>query len=402
VQTKFLGGQCDVIVATVAFGMGIDKADVRTVIHLGLPGSVEGYYQEIGRAGRDGNPAKAILLHSFSDQKTHEFFFDRDYPESSELKRIYDLLTATPLPKEELSRKLHNLDPDVFEKALEKLWIQGGAIVDPEENVSKGNATWSRAYHEQREYKKHALRQMLQFAESHSCRMLYFIKHFGDHTDATRPCGICDRCGGAEDAHLLSSLRKISREERDRVVGILAAFTETRSLAAGRLFETLQRQEPKLPRSEFERILKVLAQVRWISIEEDSFEKEGRTIAYRRISLTREGSQVKGHDIDALEITESNLTSAPKKSKKKASKIPAASGEDHSPVFERLRAWRLRQAKEKGVPAFRILSDRVLHAVVEHRPQSIEDLLQVHGLGPKLCDRYGQAILDCLQNSSYR
>src|SRR5439155_3386690 len=80
VQSAFLAGDVDVVVATIAFGMGIDKADVRTVLHTALPATLEGYYQEIGRAGRDGLPARAVLLCSDADRKTHEFFLARDYP----------------------------------------------------------------------------------------------------------------------------------------------------------------------------------------------------------------------------------------------------------------------------------------------------------------------------------
>ena len=89
VQTAFQAGKLDVVVATIAFGMGIDKADIRTVIHAGLPGTLEGYYQEIGRAGRDGAPSRTYLMHSYADQRTHGFFLNRDYPPVEHLNQVF-------------------------------------------------------------------------------------------------------------------------------------------------------------------------------------------------------------------------------------------------------------------------------------------------------------------------
>ena len=134
-QDEFLSGKLEVIVATIAFGMGIDKPNIRSVIHTALPGSIEAYYQEIGRAGRDGEPSRAILMHSYADRYTHDFFFERDYPDVKLLDQIYGRLRAEPQPRE-LSRSRAACRATCFEKALEKLWTHGGATVDASDNLS--------------------------------------------------------------------------------------------------------------------------------------------------------------------------------------------------------------------------------------------------------------------------
>jgi DNA topoisomerase-3 len=127
VQHAFLEGRLEAVVATVAFGMGIDKPDIRTVIHTALPASLEAYYQEIGRAGRDGELSRTVLMHSYADRYTHDFFFAREYPEVATLDKLYQLLTAEPQPKAALAKRMQ-MDPDSFDTALEKLWIHGCSI----------------------------------------------------------------------------------------------------------------------------------------------------------------------------------------------------------------------------------------------------------------------------------
>src|SRR5258705_5721014 len=182
-QATFLGGQLQVIVATIAFGMGIDKADVRTVVHTALPSSIESYYQEIGRAGRDGKTSRAVLFHGFVDLRTHEHFLARDYPEVDVLERVFRALATRFEPRAELQRELR-MDPDTLEKALEKLWIHGGAQVDADENTARGRASWREPYEAQVRHKRAQLDQIRRFSESRGCRMVHLVRHFGDEDDS--------------------------------------------------------------------------------------------------------------------------------------------------------------------------------------------------------------------------
>ncbi|MDB4975740.1 MAG: topoisomerase, partial [Myxococcaceae bacterium] len=193
VQSAFLSGQLDVVVATIAFGMGVDKADVRTVVHLSSSASVEAYYQEIGRAGRDGKPSLALLLCSFGDRRTHEFFFERDYPHASELERVYEQLGAAPVSKGSLARLL-KLEEPALDAIIDKLWAHGGARIDHEGGVTQGSADFRRTYPKHRASRAAQLAHMARYLQTHDCRMLALVAHFGDTDDSGAPCGLCDRC----------------------------------------------------------------------------------------------------------------------------------------------------------------------------------------------------------------
>ena len=304
-QNLFSNGKFEVIVATVAFGMGIDKADIRTVIHAGLPASIEGYYQEIGRAGRDGSSSQAILMHSFLDQRTHDFFLERDYPETVLLKQIFAKLTEEKKPLEVLKSEVssHFETDEIFEKALEKLRVHRGASIDFEGNVSKGFASWEKTYMEQRRHKQKMALQMTQFTQAHRCRMLVLVKYFGDQKDSGERCGVCDHCA-PNDFIDQEDQRLLSRDEQGTVAQIMAVLSVYDNRASGRLHKDLLEDSPSLSRSEVESSLDVLARARWVTVSHESFEKDGKSIPFKIISLTSQGRKVKADDLSRLRTSE--------------------------------------------------------------------------------------------------
>lgn len=412
-QSLFLSGQLDVIVATVAFGMGVDKANIRTVIHTALPASVEGYYQEMGRAGRDGQPSQAYLLHSFADHRTHDFFFERDYPEVSVLRKLYAALGPEKISKDALKKKLAALpemEDEVFEKALEKLWIHRGAEIDFDENANRGPDTWEKTYSAQRDQKKRQGSQMVEFAQSSKCRMLSLVKYFGDQNDSGIPCGMCDYCIPAQ-MRTFSTVRSLTLTEQQLVAQIMAILTGESYRAAGRIFQELSETRPDLARNEVEKLFQVLALARWIDVTQDQFEKNGQSISFRKISLTPRGALVTAKDLAELKLSEIPQTPKgprpPRKSKTskpsspEPSSIPVGSHPlARTPLFEEMKNWRRGEAKKKGIPAFRVLSDRVILAICEVRPKNEASLLQVKGIGPKLTQTYGPEIIQIVEKNS--
>ena len=283
VQEEFLASRIEVMVATIAFGMGIDKPDVRTIIHTALPGSLEAYYQEIGRAGRDGRPSRAILMHSYADRYTHDFFFERDYPDVAVLDGIFAQLHSEPQEKTTLQNRLR-MKPDIFDKALEKLWIHGGAVMDFAENVSCGQPQWRKSYIAHGEQKRAQIDLVIRYAESNQCRMSTLVRHFGDLADGQTACEICDFCAPAQCA--AQRFRTATDLERGVLFRVIAALRAGAVKSTGKLHGELC-PNGVMSRDAFEEVLGAMARAGLVRLSDAVFEKDGKQIPYRKVSLTR-------------------------------------------------------------------------------------------------------------------
>ena len=215
-QDVFMAGQLDVIVATNAFGMGIDKSDIRLVVHADIPRSPEAYYQEAGRGGRDGKPTRCVLLFNHGDIRLQDFLIDASYPSPEILRGMWKLLRdkpelglLTPYEDELEARLKKHLAPDdknmsaaTIGAALRLLERHGMVGRDDERIVATRPAPGVfqpldvESLQRRAEVERRKLRTMVEYAYYPRCRRQFVLEYFGDQDWASRDrtCGACDNC----------------------------------------------------------------------------------------------------------------------------------------------------------------------------------------------------------------
>jgi ATP-dependent DNA helicase RecQ len=353
VQEGFASGPVRVVCATNAFGMGIDRPDVESVIHIDIPGSLEAYYQEIGRGGRDGRAATATLLWNYADVKTREFLIDRE--------------------REEPGRRTVPVDPIEVARRREI------------------------------EHKK--LRRMIAYADAAGCLRATILRYFGDPA-AREPCGACGNCERRAplDAAERLLVRKIlsgiaragERYGRRKIAAMLVGNLEDLPAPLTRLSTT------GLLRDEQARSVE-----HWIDAACAAGLVHAANDQYKILSLTPLGRDVMAGRVEEILMTVPAIRrSGPGKRRRTSSRSrvtitgrlekPASSTEADAAVVEALRRWRLEEARRRAIAPFVILHDRTLVAIAASLPRSRAELGAVPGIGPAKLAAYGDAILSTI------
>jgi ATP-dependent DNA helicase RecQ len=201
IQDKFMGGEVDIIVATNAFGMGIDKANVRFVYHYDVSDSLDSYYQEIGRAGRDGEKAEAVLFFRSADIGAQKFRSGEGHLAAQEFEHVAEVIADQegPVRPEEIAddvdlsdRKLTKVINRLEDVGAVEVLPTGELEINEEADLSRTAEAAAQEQERRKEVKRQRLLQMEEYADTSQCRRELLLRYFGD--DFRGPCGNCDNC----------------------------------------------------------------------------------------------------------------------------------------------------------------------------------------------------------------
>lgn len=389
-QEAFIEGRVPTVVATTAFGMGIDKPDVRLVLLYNYPESLESYVQMVGRAGRDGEPSQTVLLAGDTDARSLVRFARADVPPLESLvgvlRAVRERSQWTPAALAESAGLDH--DPRVLLGLLEQTGLlrrdfDAGRTMQVD--VLEQPVDAARRLEDVLERLEAAAvaraRRLVEFAESERCRHRAVAEHFGERlADA---CGMCDVCAAATT----SGVRTFADEPAAPALpdDIGAAIVETvRSLdwplgrrGLGALLAGSVAAPPSARRSRFFGVLAAARPAdvkRWVGL----LEQAGALEAYE--------------SPDGYRLLRATAVPPPRIVAPGAIRDgpPDAAADG---LFERLRAWRRDRAATDNVPAYVVLHDATLRELAAARPQSTLDLASVKGFGPAKLERYGADVL---------
>jgi ATP-dependent DNA helicase RecQ len=419
-QEIFIHRKADVAVATNAFGMGIDRSDVRFVIHYEVPGSVEAYYQEAGRAGRDGENAYCELLFNYADTRTQEFFIDGANPSAAIVRSIYQYLLNEADKDFEVHRTLDEIAANADVKNsmsvgsamailarsgyverfdIPKKRMKGTRLLKPDV-LARALQLDEIAIEEKDRRDREKLKAMVEMCYSRGCRQQWILSYFGEEEAGV--CGTCDVCRDegsgdkraptAEETTLVrKALSGVARMSRRSATGWEAKF------GRGRIVQMLAGSKSQ------EIINARLDQLTTYGILKDKgtgyLNSLMRSLADAGLVITISG------EFPLLTLT-------PLGDKVMRGEVPfqmvwpdSAAGrktvalQDHgfdSQLYSMLRDIREKIAKREDVPSYVVFGNKTLEALTRYQPVTAEEALLVPGIGAAKVQRYAKPFLESI------
>ena len=339
-QDAFIRDDVQAIVATVAFGMGINKPDVRWVVHYDLPRTLEGYYQESGRAGRDGDPARCTLFFGPADIRTADFLIQQ------------------------------KVDPD------------SGEPLEEEQRIARQQ-----------------LRQVLNYAESAECRRAIQLRYLGE--DYAPPCATCDNCcepRKLEDwtlqaKQLLSCVARLAqRHERfgaAHVIEILRGSRSARVISRNHDELSVHGIGKNHSTQEWRNLIRALLHQGLLAETQDG---------YPVLVLNAESWRVLKDERSVQAARAARPTASTRR--ESAAATAASLGNGDRTVFEVLRALRKQLADEHGLPPYVIFHDATLREMAQQRPATLHEFSRIRGIGEAKLARYGERFIAAIREST--
>lgn len=418
-QEIFISKKVDIAVATNAFGMGIDRGDVRFVIHYEIPGSVEAYYQEAGRAGRDGEAAVCELLFNYADTRTQEFFIDGANPSATTVRQIYQYLLNEADGNHEVFRTLEDIAENadvrnsmavgsaltilVRGRFIERFDVQGkrmrGTRLLKPELLTRDLKLDEDAMEKKDARDREKLKAMVEMCYGRTCRQQWILEYFGEAGAGT--CGNCDVCRDRsagdfrqpteEEALVvkkaLAGVARMSRRHGGGWEGIYGKGKIIQMLSGSKSQEILN---GRLDRLTTYGILSDKS-TGYLNGLFRSLAEEGLVITqtgdYPLMTLSEKGEAVMMGKA-GFELRWPDEIAKPQGLEEK----------DFDPeLFTMLKDLRFRIAKKDGVPPYIVFSNKVLEALVRYMPSSVEEGLAIPGIGEGKAQTYLPPFLEMIR-----